>query len=270
VRQAVSMSWDRDLFNLAKYDVDTFESQGVPIRTGWNSHLANRDSFVNGGWFLDPQGKDFGDNAKYFQYDLTEAKKLLSAAGYPNGFDVTFHYPASPQYNLSDDSVPMIGFLQALGLNVKQRAITDYTNDYIPNDRDASGAYEGIGIHSVTGGIPSVVSPTSALVAEHWPPSGVTFHGYDVNGRGDKSGDPVLNDMLAKARLERDLSAQKKLVIDAQRHLGKAMHSLVFPGGATTLYPAWAAVQNYRVWSGEQPFEKYQLWLDQTKPPFAT
>jgi ABC-type transport system substrate-binding protein len=270
VRQAVSMSWDRDLFNLAKYDIDTFESQGVPIRTGWNSHLANRDPFVNGGWFLDPQGKDFGDNAKYFQYDLTEAKKLLSAAGFPNGFDVTFHYPASPQYNLSDDSVPMIGFLQALGLNVKQRAITDYTNDYIPNDRDASGAYEGIGIHSVTGGIPSVVSPTSALVAEHWPPSGVTFHGYDVNGRGDKSGDPVVNEMLAKARLERDLNAQKKLVIDVQRYLGKAMHSLVFPGGATTLYPAWAAVQNYRVWSGEQPFEKYQLWVDQTKPPFAT
>ena len=270
VRQAVSMSWDRDLFNLAKYNVDTFESEGVTVRTGWNSHLVNRDPFVNGGWFLDPQGNEFGPNAKYFQHDIAEAKKLLSAAGFPDGFEMTFHYPATPQYNLSDDSVPMIGFLQSLGLRVNQRAIQDYTNDYIPNDRDASGAYEGIGIHSVTGGIPSVVSPTSSLVAEHLPSSGVTFHGYDVNGRGDKSGDPVLNEILSKARLERDLDAQKQLVIEAQRHLGKAMHSLVFPGGATTLWPAWEAVRNYRVWSGEQPFEKYQLWIDPTKRPLSS
>jgi ABC-type transport system substrate-binding protein len=269
VRQAVSMSWDRDLFIEAKYNVSTFRSEGLPVRTGWNSHQANRDNFVAGGWFLDPQGKDFGPNAKYFQYDLTEAKKLMSAAGFPDGFETTIHYPASPQYNLSTDTEPMIFFLQELGLTVHQRAITDYTQDYIPNDRDASGAYEGIGIHSVTGGIPSVVSPTSALVAEHLPISGVTFHGYDVNGRGDKSGDPALIEILSKARLERDTAARKKLVLEAQRHLGKTMHSLVFPGGATGFDPAWPALQNFRVWDGVAPWEKYQLWLDTTKAPFV-
>ena len=269
VRQAVSMSWDRDLFNAAKYNVDRFESEGVTVRTGWNSHLVNRDPFVKGGWFLDPKEGEFGPNAKYFEYNLSEAKKLLSAAGFGSGFDVTFHYPATPQYNLSTDSEPMIGFLQALGLRVNQRAIQDYTNDYIPNDRDASGAYEGIGIHSVTGGIPSVVHPTAAMVAEHLPAAGVTFHGYDINGQGDKSGDPELIAILSKARLERNEEAQKKLLIEAQRYLGKAMHSMTFPGGATTLWPAWEAVQNYRVWTGQQTFEKYQLWLDQTKAPFV-
>jgi peptide/nickel transport system substrate-binding protein len=269
VRQAVSMSWDRDLFITAKYNVDNLEKEGIPVRTGWNSHLANRDSFVVGGWLLDPKGKEFGPNAKYFQHNLEEAKKLLTAAGHPRGFDVTFHYPATPQYNLAKDSEPMIGFLQALGLNVKQRAITDYTQDYIPNDRDASGDYEGIGIHSVTGSTPSVVSPTCALVAEYLPLSGVTFHGFDLNGKGDKSGDPALSAILSKARVERNLEAQKKLVLDAQRHLGKAMHALAFPGGATGLWPAWPAVQNFRVWRGVSSWERYRLWLDQSKPPFT-
>ena len=269
VRQAISMAWDRDLFIEAKYNADRFRAEGIPIRTGWNSHQANRDSFVAGGWFLDPQGKDFGPNAKYFEHNLAEAKKLMAAAGFPDGFDMPLKYPATPQYNLTKDTEPMIGFMQDLGLNVVQNAIQDYTQDYIPNDRDASGEFEGVGIHSVTGGIPSIVSPTSALVAEHLPASGVTFHGYDVNGRGDKSGDPVLVDLLGRARVERNLEARKKMVLDAQRHLGKAMHSLVFPGGATGLWPAWPAVQNFQVWKGQTNWERYQIWLDQTKAPFV-
>jgi peptide/nickel transport system substrate-binding protein len=269
VRQAVSMSWDRQLFIDAKYNTDNYRREGLPVRTGWNSHLANRDSFVNGGWFLDPQGKDFGPNAKYFEFNLAEAKKLLAAAGHPNGFEVTIHYPATPQYNLTKDTEPMLGFLQGLGLNVKQRAIQDYTQDYIPNDRDASGEYEGIGIHSVTGSTPSVVGPDSAMIAEYLPASGVTFHGFDMTGKGDKSGDPQLNSLLSKARVERDIEARKKLIIDAQRHLGKAMHALTFPGGATGFWAAWPAVQNFRVWRGVSTWERYQLWLDQTKAPFV-
>jgi ABC-type transport system substrate-binding protein len=268
VRQAVSMSFDRDLFIESKYNVETFRAEGIPIRTGWNSHLANRDSFDIGGWFLDPQKSEFGPNAKYFEYNLAEAKKLMSAAGFANGFDVTVHYPASLQYNLSRDTEPMLGFIQELGLRVKQDAQTDYTADYIPNNRDGNGKYEGIGIHSVTGSTPSVVSPTSALVAEHLP-GGVPFHGYDINGKGDMSGDPALTAILAKARVEKDVEAQKKLVLDAQRYLGKANHSLSFPGGATGLWAAWPAVQNFRVYSGVSTWERYKLWVDTTKAPFA-
>ena len=270
VRQAVSMSWDRDLFNLAKYNVDAYEREGIPVRTGWNSHMAQRDAFSAGGWFLDPQGKDFGPNAKYFEFNIDEAKKLLSAAGHANGFDLTIHYPASAQYNLSKDTEPMIGFLQGIGLRIKQDAEADYTSGYIPKIRDASGDFEGIGIHSVTGGIPSIVDPTSALVAEYLPASGVTFHGFDTAGKGDKSGDPQLNSILAKARVERDVEARKKLVLEAQRYLGKAMHAMTFPGGATGFWPAWPAVQNFQVWSsGDQTWERYRIWLDQTKAPFV-
>ena len=269
VRQAFSMALDRDLFIDVKYNADNFRKEGLPVKTEWNSHLAAREPYVAGGWRLDPRGKDFGPNAKYFKFDITEAKRLLAAAGLPTGFDVTVQYPATPQYNLTTDSEPILGFFQALGVKVNARPIQDYTQDYIPNDRDASGAFEGIGIHSVTGSTPSVVSPVSALVAEYWPKSGVTFHGFDVNGRGDKSGDPELNGILEKMRLERDTNAAKKLAHDAQRHLGKMQHALIFPGGATGFYHAWPALRNFRVWRGVQAWGNYQLWLDQAKAPFA-
>lgn len=268
VRQAVSMAWDRDLYLDVKFNVDNFKKEGLPVQTVWNSHLAAREPFIAAGWWLDPQGKDFGPNAKYFKHDIGEAKKLLAAAGFPDGFETTIHYPATPQYNLERDTEPVIGMLQEL-LDIKVNAIQDYVRDYIPNDRDASGEYEGLGIHSVSGTTPSVVSPVSALVAEHWPASGVTFHGYDVNGRGDKSGDPTLTAMLDKIRLERDTNAAKKQAQDIQRYLGKAMHSLVYPGGATGFDFAWPAVRNYRVWRGVSPWFTYQLWLDPSKAPLA-
>ena len=181
--------------------------------------------------YLDPQGKDFGPNAKYYEHDIAEAKKLLGRGPW-RGFEVNVRYPNTPQYRLEKQSQPIFGFLQDLGLKVKQQAITDYTQDYIPNDRDASGAYEGLGIHSVTGGTPMLISPISALVALHLPSSGVTFNGYDVDGKGDMSGDPQLSSMLYKAP-GRGRHQQKKLILDAQRYLGKAQHVLFLPGSAT-------------------------------------
>jgi peptide/nickel transport system substrate-binding protein len=268
VRQALSMAWDRDLYIDVKYNVDNYRRDGLPVRVHWNSHLAARDPFIEAGWWLDPQSREFGPNSVYFQHNISEAKKLLSAAGYPDGFESTIHYPATPQYNLERDTEPVIGMLQEI-LRIKVNAIQDYTRDYIPNDRDAQGDYEGLGIHSVSGTTPSVVSPVSALVAEHWPRSGVTFHGYDVNGRGDKSGDPKLIEMLEKVRVERDVNSAKKQTQEIQRYLAKSMHAMVYPGGATGFDFAWPALRNFRVWRGTQSWFTYQLWLDETKAPHA-
>ncbi len=132
VRQAVSQSWDRDLYIQAFYNTDKFAAAGLPQSTSWNSALNFTDSYGAGGWFADPKGKDFGPNSVYFQHDLTNAKKLLAAAGFPNGFDVNMKYPNSAQYTLDKQTQPIVGFLQDLGLKVKLEPLTDYTQDYIP------------------------------------------------------------------------------------------------------------------------------------------
>jgi peptide/nickel transport system substrate-binding protein len=269
VRRAISMAVDRDLDVEVRYNVAEFEAQGLPVLTYWNSHLTARESYVSGGWFLDPQGSDFGPNAQYFQFNLEEAKKMLAAAGYPDGFDVKFGYPNAPQFNRKAVVEPFFFYLQELGLNIIDNGYEDYTQGYIPLDRDASGEFEGIGYHSVTGTIPSVVSPTSAMVAEHLPSSGVTFHGYSADGSGNKSGDPEVIEILEKAKLEQNVEARKALVIEAQRVIAGQMWSLTEPGGASGFLLAWPAVQGLMVNRGESPWDRYQIWLDQTKAPFA-
>jgi ABC-type transport system substrate-binding protein len=269
VRQAISMAFDRDLDIDVRSNVLELQDAGLPVNGYWNTHLGARDAYRAAGWWLDPQSSEFGENAKYFQYNLAEAKKLLAAAA-PSTMDIKFYYPNAQQFDRANVVQPYYFYLQELGLNVIDGAQQDYTGDYIPNNRDSGGALEGMAYHSVTGTIPSVLDPTSALVAEHLPSSGVTFHGYSLDGGSGKTGDPGINTILEKARIEMDTEARKSLVHEAQQYLGKAMWSLMEPGQADTFMLSWPGVKNQRVFdSACANWEKYQMWLDTTKKPFA-
>ena len=267
VRQAVSMSLDRDTWIDAVYNVSKNQGNGLPMETRWNTHI--QAEWKPSGHWLDPKGKDFGPNAKYFQYNLAEAKKLLAAAGFGSGFSTTSHYPASVQYTLQRYAEPTDGMIQELGVKLTLDPMTDYTKQYIPNLRDANGQFEGYGYHSVTGSTAQRISPESDLAAQFWPKGGVTFHGFSTSGKNDKSGDPALSAIIEKARTEFDENARKKLVHDAQRYLGKAMWAMSAPGGANTFHFAWPAVGNYLAWQGPAAYWTYHLWLDRTKAPFS-
>jgi ABC-type transport system substrate-binding protein len=269
VRQALLRAFDRDLSIGVTFNVEEFEAAGIPVRTGWNSHMTARDEFIAGGWWVDPQTSEMGAGAANFVYDVAEAKKLLAAAGYPDGFDMNFWYPNAPQFNRKNLVEPYFFFMQEIGLNVIDGGQTDYTQDYIPKNRDASGNFDGLAYHSVTGSTPVVIHPVSQLVAEHWPGSGVTFHGYSADGGSGKTGDPELVEILTKARIAKDLPTQQSLAKEAQKLLGEKVWSLMEPGGATAYYLAWPAVQNLNVNRGESGWDRYQIWLDPTKAPLA-
>jgi ABC-type transport system substrate-binding protein len=214
---------------------------------------------------LDPRDSEFGENAKYFQYSVEEAKALLSAAGYPDGFDLPFRYPHAAAFSRETRVEPMFFYFQEIGLNVVQEPMTDYIGDYIPNNRDAGGQYPGIGFHSITAGIPSSVDPTASLYAEHHPANTVTFHGYN-GGQGD----PVLVELLTKAKSEQDIEARKALAHEAQRHLGKAQWCMIESGAASGFHLIYPAIRNARVYnSAPSTWDHYQLWIDETKAPLA-
>jgi peptide/nickel transport system substrate-binding protein len=264
VRQAVSLAWDRDLWIETFHNVAKFASEGLAVEPRWNSHIwAGLE-----GWWLDPKGKDFGPNAKYFKHDPAEAKKLLAAAGYPNGFDTTSHYPisgtGSAVARLADVSD---GMVREVGIRTKTEN-TDYATVYIPQYRDGQGQYEGWSYHSMSGASINSLSAVRSLAAMFWSKSGTTFSGFSTSGKNDKSGDPQLNLMIEKARIEPDVERQKSLVFDIQRYLAKTMWGLLQAGGATGFTMAWPALSNYAVYQATAGWGHYRWWLDDTKSPF--
>src|SRR5206468_7009941 len=132
VRQAVSMSWDRDLYIESFNNVANFTAEGLAVETRWNSSLGA----TNEGWWLDPKGKDFGPNARYFRHDLAEAKKLLAAAGYPNGINTASNYVRGPELYPDKRMFSVLDGMAGEGGFVAKPNPVDYTNDYIPNYRD--------------------------------------------------------------------------------------------------------------------------------------
>jgi len=76
VRQALSYALDRDGY---------LKVQDLTKKGDWMSHL----SPAMAPYFMSPKtnASEFGPNAKYFQLNIAEAKKLLEAAGFPNGFN---------------------------------------------------------------------------------------------------------------------------------------------------------------------------------------
>ena len=270
VRQAMSMAIDRDAWIDAMHNVSGLEDEGLPVQSDWNSHLLNIWKTPN--YWLDPKGSDFGPNGAYFQYNLEEAKKLLAAAGFEDGFDATTHYTVQ-QRNVAPVAEPINGMLAELGINITVNT-PDYSADYIPNIRDGQGQYEGWAFATVTGTMPQVLHPASALAAEYWPKGGTAFRGFSASGNNDKSGDPALSEMIEKSRLEFDSDALKDQLHEIQRHLAEQMWGMNIPGGATRYTLAWPAVQNYMVWR-TQPggvnsvWDTKQLWLDQTQAPLA-
>jgi peptide/nickel transport system substrate-binding protein len=266
VRQAVSMSWDRDLYADTFFNVSAFTAQGMPVDARWHSSLS--DAWE--GWWLDPKGKDFGPNAKYYQRDITEAKKLLAAAGFPNGLkDITSHHITTgelgPTFAKMTDV--MDGMTSDIGISTKVHPI-DYAKEYIPLYRDGHGQYEGWAYHTSAGG--TGVGPVGLLSNEYWSKGGSAFHGFSTKGQNDQSGDPQIDAMIEKARIEQDTEKRRVLVQDIQRSLAKSTYALLFPADATEFNVAWPALANYAVYSGIQVWGHYHLWIDETKPPFKS
>jgi peptide/nickel transport system substrate-binding protein len=253
VRQAMSRSWDRQLFLDTFSNKLQYEAEGLAIASRWNTAL---DAGYEG-WWLDPQSNDLGPDAKNFHYDVGEAKKLLSAAGYPNGFDTTSHYVTTNELATAKLAEILNQMAAEAGIRNELHSV-DYLKEYIPGYRDAKGAYDGWAFKSDNGGPPTGGEAIGALSLHHWSASAI-WHGLP---------DTQVDQMIQKGRLELDVEKRKQIVFDLQKYLAKKMYILRPPGLTTGFTMAWPCIGNYRVWNGGGKY--YRQWIDVTKPPFTS
>ena len=264
VRQAYSMLMDRDLLLDVARNVSKFQSEGVPVQTRWNTNLqATFD-----GWWLDPKGKDFGPNAKYFEHNVPEAKKLLAAAGFANGLEVLSSHITTNEYGTDFPKLVEVveGMMAEGGFKFKKN-ILSYANEFIPKYRDNKGNFDGMSYKS--GPTPPANDALAYLIFFNYSKGGNAFYGYDAAGKGDNSGDPKIDDLLLKAKAEVDTEKRKALVYEVQRHLGGKQYAVRWAGGSSSFELAWPALKNYNAFRGDVPpnfFLRY--WLDQNEAPF--
>src|SRR5262249_7970732 len=149
--------------------------------------------------------------------DIAEAKKLLSAAGLGN-LSVTSNYITGPELGTTPKHAAVLdGMISDLGITVKPNSI-DYLKEYVPLYRDGHGQYEGWA-YRTSAGAPNGGDAAASLANEYWTKGGVSFFGFDAGGKGDQSGDPQVETMVQKARVERDVEKRRSLVYDLQRYL---------------------------------------------------
>jgi ABC-type transport system substrate-binding protein len=269
LRQAFSMAMDRDLYLDTWANIAKFKADGLEVDTKWNT--AARPSDYSG-WFLDPQSKDFGENAKFFEHNLDEAKKLMAAAGFANGVSMDSHEAAGTNYGLNYASqIEVVSQMAAeAGFKFSRQqyaAPAPWNADY----RDSRGYFDGIAYRLT----PVPVEPGEGLFALY-NKDGSLNYGFDAEGKGLASaqgpfiGDPTCDDLTNKLRTEFDNSKRIQYAQDLQKYLGKKQYFHHALGSATGFNVAWPAVQNFEVFNGLQwGYLLKRYWIDSTKAPLA-
>ena len=263
VRQAYSMSIDRDLFLDVVYNITKFKQQGLAPETRWNSATL-ADEYK--GWWLDPQGKDFGPNAMYYKHDPAEAKKLLAAAGHANGIEAISNFaPAGYDSSYPTKIETLEGMAGDAGFSFKKNLV-EYAADFQPHYRDSHGDFDGV---AYEGGLLTLNTDAVGRLAGIFYSGSGTFIGARPDGAAASvNGDPYVDDQIKKARLEPDDEKRRQLMLDLQRYLGKTQYVLRDVGAASAFQLYWPAVKNVGVYYNEvRPLSNN--WLDAAQKPLA-
>jgi peptide/nickel transport system substrate-binding protein len=255
VRRALSMVIDRELWIEANYNVAAFEAEGLPMNQRWNSHYCADDL----AYWLDPQGKDLGEGAAYFQFNVEEAKKLMNAAGHTSALKM----PGLVQGNGNNQITSLHGMLQASGLS--DVAITSIpAAEYNQRVYNGTGKHEGLAMAQNMG----VRGDIDQYLSTRWSPGGAS---------GTQSMFPEVypwykkaQDLVTAQRQELDDKKRKQILVDLQKEFALQMPTVPYPGAANGFSLAWPQLANFGVFRSVYDFEAVvwtRYWNDESKKP---
>jgi ABC-type transport system substrate-binding protein len=274
VRQAANMALDRETVLNSLEDIQKFKSEGIDVSTRYHTSIA---AAYENGWLDPADAKKFGPSAKYYSFNLTEAKKLLAAAGLASGFNTTLFTSdiQTPTYVQWAQIIP--GMLADVGIKAALNPRADVA-DYIPNYHYAyTGNYWGETTPGFNGMLlrkSDVLYPSADQAAYvFYHKNGASFIGMSPDGDRPDRGDPKINSMIETIAGEFDKKKQTEMVYELQRVQAEESYRAPFPGYSTkALAVVWPVIGNYGVHvppAGVNVPGDIHLWMDSSKPPLA-
>jgi ABC-type transport system substrate-binding protein len=214
VRQAMSLTLDRENVMESFNDVDKYKSVGLTR----DYRLANFVPPNLDQYWVDPRGKEMGDAAQYFQYDVAKAKQLLSAAGYGSGFDFVSHYSVNQANDLYQNAQPLLAqWWAAAGMRAKLTG-EDYASVFNPH------SWHGDGEGTANWTWQTFGDPGQQLDYLFGPTS--TRNQMGVN-------DPKFNSMYDAQQAELDPAKRRSQLVSLYQYLGQEMRHI--PWGYGTI-----------------------------------
>jgi ABC-type transport system substrate-binding protein len=272
VRQALSMCLDRDGYIEAFYDVSKFQGEGLPVDTYYYTQMGYVPN-----WTLDPRHtEEFGENAKFYEYNVAEAQKLKDAAeaDYPGGKFPSFvtgrvNAVFGPTY--AEQVEVMDQFARDIGFEIEAYPL-DYNLDYLPKVVTQTGHFkiEDMGWAYAIGAVTSP-DPTDLWVWRYYSKAGVTSGQLGLGtpgGPAGGSGDSEIDRMIEAAKGEFDANKRLEIIHDLQRYASSQIYNVPQPGTADGFRLAWPRLRNFLGYQNDSRVAMYDMhglhtmWLD--------
>jgi peptide/nickel transport system substrate-binding protein len=163
-----------------------------------------------------------GEGARWYKYDLAQAKKLMAEAGYPNGFPATMEFTTYGSQVLIDMTQLVLKGLKDVGIDVKLN--TKEYGAYIATT--FYGKFDSMAFGPQTG----FQEPDNHLYGQYYP--GELKNQSHIN-------DPIVADMLVRQRRTLDVAKRREVIFEIQRYLAKQQY-----------YIQMASSMQVAVWEG--------------------
>jgi peptide/nickel transport system substrate-binding protein len=215
--------------------------QAVDIET-MKTKLMSGQSFPSGG--MTPSPKAYFNDPKIearYPYDLAEAKRLMTEAGYPNGFEVQLDCPNNRYIQDEEICVALAGMWDKIGVKVKVAAIPRVT--YFPKLEKFDTSMYMLG----WGGAVTDAETTLTPVLRNLGQGGIGSYNYG------RSSNAKFDDLAARSSVEADPAKRKDLILAALTEWKEQVHTIplhrqVIPWGARSNVTAVHRPDNYLVW----------------------
>jgi ABC-type transport system substrate-binding protein len=264
LRQALSMSVDRDLILETLFNLGAYADAGIDLQPFVHTSC---QADTGADFWLDPRGAEFGPNAKYYEHHADEAKKLVEAAGFGGGLESQMNFTTGYGPNFVNEVTTIIGFAAEVGINLAANE-AGFTTNYRPDYANPQGDFDGVTARLRPAG--GIFHPVEVAFNEFTPAPGISYTGFFSPDSSWKEGDPEITALIGKARRTLDVDEQRELFHEFQRLEAVNQYQMSFSGVAEQLAIVWPAVANIGVYRGDFNTNRfYGQWLDTTKPPLS-